>query len=350
MPNRRNLSRLAIASLLAAAISAPAASAMPADPVTTTDPATAPAYPTPTAKSEQSAAQQDMHASTVQQARADGPGSPRRAREGPGDRAPDQGAGRSWTRSRSPARPCSRPPRTAVPAAADRHDDRRRRRRHRVADRCDLARGRAAHRWRPGRRGVPYARLGPSCSLAGTEAGAPLERGAPVSRGSVSAEEDLGRLEQLGVEQLGLGQRLGQRDADDLGPAQRDHLAEVALAAPRRSPRRRSASRARGRRRSGVPPRCTWPRIVMRDSNPVRSSISRSSWIAMPPSRTCPNASLVSNSDSSSPSLGVAPSATTTIEKLRPCAWRRRRRSQTSSMSNGRSGTSTTSAPPAMPE
>jgi hypothetical protein len=65
MPNRRNLSRLAVVSLLVAAVSAPAASAMPADPVTTTDPATAPAYPTPTAKSEKSAAQQNMHASTV---------------------------------------------------------------------------------------------------------------------------------------------------------------------------------------------------------------------------------------------------------------------------------------------
>ena len=50
------------------------------------------------------------------------------------------------------------------------------------------------------------------------------------------------------------------------------------------------------------------------------------------------------------PSFGVAPSATTTIEKLRPSAWRRCSRSQTSSMSNGRSGTSTTSAPPARPE
>ena len=88
----------------------------------------------------------------------------------------------------------------------------------------------------------------------------------------------------------------------------------------------------------------------MRASKPVRCSISRSSWIAIPPSRTWPNASVVSNSDSSWPSSGVAPSATTTIEKLRPCAWRRRSRSQTSSMSNGRSGTSTTSAPPARPE
>ena len=88
----------------------------------------------------------------------------------------------------------------------------------------------------------------------------------------------------------------------------------------------------------------------MRASNPVRCSISRSSWIAMPPSRTCPNESVVSNSDCSPPSFGVAPSATTTIEKLRPWAWRRRSRSHTSSMSNGRSGTSTTSAPPARPE
>ena len=71
----------------------------------------------------------------------------------------------------------------------------------------------------------------------------------------------------------------------------------------------------------------------------------------MPPSRTWPKASVPPpNSDWTSPSFGVAPSATTTIENEWPFLWRLRTRSQTSSMSNGRSGTRITSAPPAIPE
>ncbi len=46
----------------------------------------------------------------------------------------------------------------------------------------------------------------------------------------------------------------------------------------------------------------------------------------------------------------MAPSATTTIENVRPDSWRRRMCAQTSSTSNGFSGIRTTSAPPAMPE
>ena len=86
----------------------------------------------------------------------------------------------------------------------------------------------------------------------------------------------------------------------------------------------------------------------MRVSKPVRSSISRSSCTAMPPRRAWPKAS-VSCGPSLVPLTGCAPSATTTIENGRPVAWRRRSRSQTSSMSNGRSGTRIASAPPAMP-
>src|SRR5829696_2823702 len=41
------------------------------------------------------------------------------------------------------------------------------------------------------------------------------------------SEEHLGRLEELGVEQLRLGQRLVERDALDLRPPERDHGAEV---------------------------------------------------------------------------------------------------------------------------
>ena len=50
------------------------------------------------------------------------------------------------------------------------------------------------------------------------------------------------------------------------------------------------------------------------------------------------------------PSAGVAPSATTTIEKFAPLRWRCSMRSQTSSMSNGISGMRMMSAPPASPE
>ena len=70
----------------------------------------------------------------------------------------------------------------------------------------------------------------------------------------------------------------------------------------------------------------------------------------MPPRRACPKASVaVPARVCRVPSRGVAPSATTTIEKLRPRSWRRRRCATTCSMSNGRSGTRIASAPPAMP-
>src|SRR5688500_393113 len=42
-------------------------------------------------------------------------------------------------------------------------------------------------------------------------------------------EEDLRGLEEGGVEQLRLGQRLVERNAHDLGAAQGDHLPEVAV-------------------------------------------------------------------------------------------------------------------------
>ena len=70
----------------------------------------------------------------------------------------------------------------------------------------------------------------------------------------------------------------------------------------------------------------------------------------MPPRRSWPNASLPALWVLSPlPSAGVAPSETTTIEKVRPLSWRRSSDSQTASMSNGRSGTRIASAPPASP-
>src|SRR5215216_3378805 len=41
------------------------------------------------------------------------------------------------------------------------------------------------------------------------------------------SEEDLGRFEQPRVEELGLGERVAERDELDLRPSQRDHLAEL---------------------------------------------------------------------------------------------------------------------------
>ncbi len=70
----------------------------------------------------------------------------------------------------------------------------------------------------------------------------------------------------------------------------------------------------------------------------------------MPPRRTWPNSSCSLLCSVSVPSRGTAPSATTTIEKLAPWRWRCSMRAHTSAMSNGTSGTRTTSAPPAMPE
>ena len=165
-------------------------------------------------------------------------------------------------------------------------------------------------------------------------------------------------------------------EEDRRGLVQLAGRAAWARRAPRRAARARSRSRAarpssRSRPRStasiaatpkrvpstrsyasGVPPRWTWPRIVMRDSKPVRSSISARACTAMPPSRTWPNASV------------APPNSVTDVavlrrralgddddrERARRSSWRWRMRSQTSSMSNGRSGTRITSAPPAIPE
>ena len=49
-----------------------------------------------------------------------------------------------------------------------------------------------------------------------------------------------------------------------------------------RTPKRVASTRSYA---VGVPPRWTWPRIVMRVSNPVRASISRSSATPIPPRR-----------------------------------------------------------------
>ena len=71
--------------------------------------------------------------------------------------------------------------------------------------------------------------------------------------------------------------------------------------------------------------------------------------VPIPPSRTWPKSSTSPVCSSIVPSFGVAPSATTTIEKFAPRWWRCVRRSQISSMSNGSSGIRMMSAPPAMP-
>ena len=86
-----------------------------------------------------------------------------------------------------------------------------------------------------------------------------------------------------------------------------------------------------------------------RDSNPVRFSISSATTLPMPPRRTWPNWSTSPDVRASVPSLGVAPSATTTIEAKRPFSCLRLRLSDTSSMSKGSSGMRISAAPPAIP-
>ena len=55
------------------------------------------------------------------------------------------------------------------------------------------------------------------------------------------------------------------------------------------------------------------PRTVIRDSLPVRRSISRASQSPTPDSRTRPFGADASGPSSGTPPLGLAPSATTTI-------------------------------------
>ena len=89
----------------------------------------------------------------------------------------------------------------------------------------------------------------------------------------------------------------------------------------------------------------------MRDSYPVRSSISCSSMMPIPPRRTWPNASVVLVLGEQVAVLGRGALGDDDDREraaaLRGGGWMC---SQTSSMSNGRSGIRITSAPPAMPE
>ena len=87
-----------------------------------------------------------------------------------------------------------------------------------------------------------------------------LARTSPPSR---SAEEQRGGLVQQGVQQLRLAQRLLERNLDDLCAAQRDHAPKrpPATASSAATPKRVASTRSNA---TGVPPRCTWPRIVTR--------------------------------------------------------------------------------------
>ena len=89
----------------------------------------------------------------------------------------------------------------------------------------------------------------------------------------------------------------------------------------------------------------------MRASKPVRCSISLGQPVADPAeAHVAELVDLARSAAPSCPPTGVAPSATTTIEKFAPRSCRCVMRSQTSSMSNGSSGTRMMSAPPASPE
>ncbi|CAM5292879.1 hypothetical protein SVIOM74S_10103 [Streptomyces violarus] len=76
------------------------------------------------------------------------------------------------------------------------------------------------------------------------------------------------------------------------------------------SPKRVASQRSKA---LGVPPRWMWPRTVVRASLPVRFSISLASHSPTPESRACPKESSDWSFKTMSPSLGMAPSATTTI-------------------------------------
>ena len=102
-----------------------------------------------------------------------------------------------------------------------------------------------------------------------------------------------------------------------------------------------------------MPPRCRWPSVVTRVSNPVMPSIASASCCPTPPRRTCPNASssavVVVSSPAPASCVNGQPSLTTTMEKSLPRACRCRISSAQRSTVSGNSGISTTSAPPAMP-
>ncbi|OSY50288.1 hypothetical protein BG846_04041 [Streptomyces fradiae ATCC 10745 = DSM 40063] len=70
----------------------------------------------------------------------------------------------------------------------------------------------------------------------------------------------------------------------------------------------------------------------------------------MPANRSWPYTSLPPSSNSMEPARGLAPSAATTIANRLPASKRAPTRAVSSSMSNGRSGTTIACAPAAMPE
>ena len=150
---------------------------------------------------------------------------------------------------------------------------------------------------------------------------------------------------------LSVRDRVADRDPDDVGAVQRDHRRRSrpsCTASIASSPKRVARIRSNA---VGVPPRRTWPR--MRDARLVAGALPRSrvcSGAADPAEAHVPELVDAGALDGEARALtGSRPSATTTIEKLAPRACRCWSRSQTSSMSNGVSGTRMTSAPPASP-
>jgi hypothetical protein len=117
------------------------------------------------------------------------------------------------------------------------------------------------------------------------------------------------------VDQLEHRGRVAQRHPLDLGAAQRDHRAPVAVV-DRVDGVQPEAGASQRSRAVGVPPRWMWPSTVVRASLPVRFSISFSSICPMPPSRTCPNESSSPSASTIVPSAGVAPSETTMIVRV----------------------------------
>ena len=99
----------------------------------------------------------------------------------------------------------------------------------------------------------------------------------------------------------------------------------------------------------GAPPRWMWPRMVLRVSMPVISSISRVTHSPMPPRRGRPDASTPASASGSSWPSGTKPSATTTSGE-RPRSWTCCTHSATWDIGVRTSGMRIAWAPAAMPE
>ena len=154
---------------------------------------------------------------------------------------------------------------------------------------------------------------------------------------------------KLEVHPLALTDDVVERHVRDPVRLQGDHVspqAPSAAASAAATPNRVASTRSNA---VGVPPRCTWPRIVTRVSMPVRPSISEATTFEMPPRRWWPNRSTSSLGHFERALGGHRTLGDHHDRGVVMPAWRRSSASHTSSMSNGSSGIRVIVAPPAMP-